>query len=132
MQEYKIRVLLQYMVKRTIMNLLITQFSPPSCHILLFLSSEFMASSHTPEKCSLYDHHHKNLKSDIINSMHIPGISVILQYQESRNLELHHCVHKSFTLHSLLRQANLFYISSTYILKNKLPTIHPSTSRSPK
>jgi hypothetical protein len=42
-----------------------------------------------------------NLKSDI-NSMHIPGISVILQYQELRSLKLHQCVHKSFTMHPIL------------------------------
>jgi len=64
--------------------------------------------------------------------MHIPDISLILQYQELRNLKLHHCIHKSFTLHPILRQANLFYIFSTYILKTKLLTILPSTTRSPK
>jgi len=131
MQEHYIRVFLQYLVKRTIMNFQLYRFLQPlaTSYCLHLLSSWH---HHTPVKCNLHDHHHKNLKSNIINSMHIPDISVILHYQELRNIKLHHSFHKSFTLHPILRQENLFYIFSTYILKTKLLTILPSTTRSPK
>lgn len=107
MQELYIRVLLHYLVKKTIMNLQLHRFLQPlaTSYCLHLLSSW---QHHIQVKCNLYDHDHKNLKSNINNSMHIPGICVILQNQELRNIKLHYCVHKSVTLHPILRQANLF------------------------